>query len=72
MLMALKTTNTLPSYCRVLGAKTYGLLKSLTAPAKPSEKSYKEIVDILKNHLNPKPLVIGERFRFWKRDQKVW
>ena len=53
-----------------VGAKTYGLLKSLTAPAKPSEKSYKEIVDILKNHLNPKPLVIGERFRFWKRDQK--
>ena len=57
-----------------VGAKTYELLKSLTAPAKPSEKSYKEIVNIVKNHLSPKALVTGERCRFWKRNQnlKLW
>ena len=36
-----------------VGAKKYGLPKSLTAPAKPSEKSYRKIVDILKNHITP-------------------
>ena len=53
-----------------VGAKTYNLLRSLTAPAKPSEKTFKENVDLLKGHLNPKPLVIAERYRFHKRDQQ--
>lgn len=36
---------------------------------KPSEKTFQQNVDLLKCHLNPKPLVIAERFRFHKRDQ---
>ena len=52
-----------------MGAKTYGLLQSLVAPEKPVKKSYEEIVDALKKHLVPQRLVIGERFRFYKRDQ---
>ena len=52
-----------------MGAKTYGLLQSLVAPRKPVNKSYEEIVGVLKTHLVPKRLVIGERFRFYKRDQ---
>ena len=54
----------------LMGGRTYGLLRSLTAPLKPSEKSYEEIVEILRAHLSPKPLVIAERFRFHKRDQR--
>ena len=51
-------------------SKTYGLLRSLTAPAKPSAKSYDEIVKTLKDHLSPKLLqVTAERFRFYKRQQ---
>ena len=46
------------------------MLRSLTAPHKPSEKSYANIVEILSAHLSPKPLVIAERFRFHKRDQR--
>jgi hypothetical protein len=54
----------------VIGPKTYGLLKSLLAPAKPNTKSYQDLTRILSEHLSPKPLVIAERFRFYKRDQR--
>ncbi|KAI7813566.1 hypothetical protein IRJ41_020631 [Triplophysa rosa] len=53
----------------VMGVKTYGLLRSLLTPEKPADKTFKEIVDILHEHLNPKPLVIAERSRFHKRNQ---
>lgn len=53
----------------VMGAKTYNLLRNLVSPHKPSSKTFDDIVAILKNHLNPKPLVIAERFRFHKRNQ---
>ncbi|KAL1255447.1 hypothetical protein QQF64_013508 [Cirrhinus molitorella] len=48
----------------VMGATTYGLLRNLVQPEKPKDKSYKEIVDTLKSHFEPKPLLIVERFRF--------
>ncbi|XP_069103892.1 uncharacterized protein [Argopecten irradians] len=54
----------------LMGGPTYTLLRGLTAPAKPSDKTYDELVNLLKNHLSPKPLAIAERFRFHKRDQK--
>ncbi|XP_052242311.1 uncharacterized protein K02A2.6-like [Dreissena polymorpha] len=41
----------------------------LTSPAKPSEKTYKELCDLLSTHLSPKPLIMAERFRFHKRNQ---
>ncbi|KAJ8417500.1 hypothetical protein AAFF_G00223430 [Aldrovandia affinis] len=53
----------------VMGAKTYNLLRSLIAPAKPATKTFDQIVETLKRHLNPTPLVIAERFRFHKRNQ---
>jgi hypothetical protein len=58
-----------PTLLSVIGAKTYSLLRSLTAPQKPSQKTYAQLVAALKEHLSPKPLVIAERFRFHKRDQ---
>ena len=54
----------------VVGAKTYGLLRSLIAPDKPGEKDYKDIVDALQGHFSLKPLAIAERYRFHKRDQQ--
>ena len=53
-----------------IGRDTFGLLRTLVAPAKPGDKTYKELVDALTAHLAPKPLVIAERFRFHKRVQK--
>ncbi|XP_060782844.1 uncharacterized protein K02A2.6 [Neoarius graeffei] len=54
----------------VMGAKTYNLLRSLCAPQKPSAKSFKDIIKLLQDRFNPKPLVIAERFRFHNRNQQ--
>ena len=54
----------------VVGAKTYALIKDLVAPNKPATKTFEELVKILEDHLNPKPLVISERFKFHQRNQK--
>ena len=53
----------------LMGNKTYGLLRNLSAPAKPSSLSFKDIVETLQKHLSPKPLLIAKRFRFHKRNQ---
>jgi hypothetical protein len=52
-----------------MGPKTYGLLKSLTAPAKPSASTFDEIKATLLQHLSPTPIVIAERFRYYMRNQ---
>ena len=48
----------------VIGSKAYSLLRNLLAPAKPADKDFDEIVQVLQNHLSPKPLIIAERFKF--------
>ncbi len=53
----------------VIGTKAYSLLRNLLPPAKPAEKSYAELLEVMKQHLDPKPLVIAERFRFHRRNQ---
>ena len=50
----------------VCGASTYSLLSNLCAPDKPKDKNYKDIIQLLKTHFYPKPLVIVERFKFWQ------
>ena len=39
-------------------------------PEKLVDKNFDEIVSTLQKHLNPKPLEIAERFRFYKRNQQ--
>ena len=56
-------------FLTVIGSETYNLLRSLLAPTKPAEKSFKDLVEILRAHLNPKPIVIAERFKFYSRVQ---
>ena len=65
----IKDDKEVPAILSLIGNKTYGLLRNLCAPEKPASKSLKEIVEILQNHLSPKPLVIAEPFRFHKRNQ---
>ena len=52
------------------GAKVYGLLKNLLSPVVPSTKTFAELSSILKAYYEPEPLVIAERFKLLKRDQK--
>ena len=55
----------------VIGMKNYGIIKSLVAPAQPKDKSYVELLATLKEHFQPKPLIIAERFRFYQRNQEA-
>ena len=52
----------------VAGA-TYGLLRSLVAPDSPKNKSLEELTALLKDHFEPKPNTIAERFRFHRCSQ---
>lgn len=54
----------------VVGAETYQLMRSLTAPKKPTEKSFDQLVALVKEHHHPKPSVILQRFKFGSRRQK--
>ena len=38
-------------------------------PAVPKDKTIDQLVDVLKKHFEPKPLVIAEHFNFNKRSQ---
>lgn len=53
-----------------MGAKTYSILRKLTTPNKPSEKTYEEIKKHLSDYFSPAPLEMSERHRFYKRMQK--
>ena len=44
---------------------TYELVRNLVAPEAPKN----DLVKTLRAHLKPKPLVIAERFKFYKRTQ---
>ena len=52
-----------------IGHKTYAVLRSLMAPATPQSKSYDVLVQALKKHYEPKPLIIAERYVFHQRHQ---
>ncbi|XP_012826093.1 uncharacterized protein K02A2.6-like [Xenopus tropicalis] len=60
---------TVSVFLSVMGASTYGLLRSLIAPVKPGTMSYGDIVNTLQAHFSPRPIVIAERFKFHKRNQ---
>ena len=52
------------------GASTYGLIRSLVAPNKPSEVAYNNIVDKVRAHHSLKPSQIVQRYHFNSRMQK--
>ena len=47
----------------------YFLLRSISAPRKPKGLSFTEIVDSLAQHLDQKPIIIAERYKFHKTEQ---
>lgn len=46
------------------------MLRNLSAPDKPSQKSLNQLMDILKKHFKPKKVVIAARFQFHQRQQQ--
>ena len=56
-------------FLTVVGSRTNTLIKSLTAPTLPQEKSYEDLKAVLLAHFQPKPLLIAERIRFCQHNQ---
>ena len=48
----------------ICGTPTYSLIKDLLTPAKPSYKSYEELIILVKKHYHPKPGKIVSRYKF--------
>lgn len=46
----------------VVGASTYSLMRNLLSPDKPKDKSFQELVALMKNHFDPKPSEIVQRY----------
>ena len=59
-----------PVFLSCIGPRPYKLLKSLLTPEKPEEKGLESLIDTLKSHYAPKPVVISERFKFYQRVQR--
>lgn len=60
----------LPLFITLCGGTTFSTLKNLCVLKAPTEKTFKQCIELLKKHYNPEPLVVLERFKFHKRDQK--
>ena len=58
-----------PVFLSAVGARTYSLLRDLLAPAKLKDQTFQTLADTLKDHFEPKKVVIAERFRFHRRNQ---
>ena len=54
----------------VVGPSPYKLLSSILAPVKPSEKTFQELTEVLRNHYSPPPSEVMQRFRFNTRSRK--
>ncbi|XP_043195151.1 uncharacterized protein LOC122366699 [Amphibalanus amphitrite] len=48
----------------VCGKEAFSLICSLIAPSKTSEKSFDELLQVIREHKEPKPSVIVSRFKF--------
>ena len=58
-------------FLTVNGPSPYKLLRSLLSPEKPADKTFKQLTQILKDHYNPKPSEVMQRFRFISRSKKA-
>ena len=57
-------------FLSVCGATTYQLIRNLVAPAKPTSKSFDELVKLVKDHHQPPPSVTVQRYEFNKRHRR--
>ena len=58
-------------FVTVIGARTYGLLKSLLQPKSPTDDdiTLQRMKDVLAAHFNPKPSPITQRYKFHTRER---
>ena len=49
------------------GSATYKLMCDLVVPAKPGDKTFDELKNIVQDHIRPKPSDVVQRFKFSTR-----
>lgn len=54
----------------MIGSKTFALLRGLISPELP-KKSFVQLVVVLKQHSEPKSVLIVQRFHFHHRNQEA-
>ena len=57
-------------FLTVIGEHAYTVLRDLVHPEKPADKGYAELAGELKRHFQHQDIVIAERFKFHRRNQK--
>ena len=58
------------TFLTAVGKRVYAVLRDLVSPDNPKDKDLTELVSVLKQHYEPVPLVIAERFNFHRRCQQ--
>ena len=58
------------AFFTLAGPKIFGLARDLLSPNKPEESTLDVILDTLRKHYKPKPVLIYERYKFYSRAQK--
>ncbi|KAM3956741.1 uncharacterized protein ACR2FA_009314 [Aphomia sociella] len=58
-----------PTFITVIGLECYELLVDLCTPDKPAKKTFEQLTSILEKHLQPKPSILAERYKFRQRKQ---
>ncbi|KAM3955701.1 uncharacterized protein ACR2FA_010382 [Aphomia sociella] len=60
-----------PTLVTVMGARSYELLVNLCTQDKPTSKKFKELTDIMEAHLQPRPSILAERYKFHHKKQNT-
>ena len=55
----------------IIGKDTYGFLKDLCLPNKPTDKTFTEICTLLQNYYKPSILVVAEAYKFHQAKHEV-
>ncbi|XP_057318279.1 uncharacterized protein K02A2.6-like [Microplitis mediator] len=58
-----------PLFLTMIGAETYALLSNLCDPEKVKDKTYEQLSEVMKEHLEPKASIITERYNFKEKRQ---
>ncbi|XP_072930630.1 uncharacterized protein [Epargyreus clarus] len=64
-----KEVHKVPILITLMGAQSYELLVTLCTPDKPASKKFADLILIMQNHLQPKPSLLAERYKFRNRKQ---
>lgn len=66
---SVKEAKRVPMFLIMIGGKMYALLHNLFSLENRKDKSYAEIVAKLKEHFEPEPMIIAQRFHFHRKNQ---